>query len=181
VVSLRVNDAIELRECAMHHAAEWFGLIQANRRHLRAWMPWLDDTMRIDQLERYIRDCRKKADEDNARTYLIRVEGRIVGSIGENAIDWRNRRIEFGYWIDARHQGRGIVTQSVARLVRRAFEDLRMNRVSILCAVENTRSRAVPERMGFTLEGVMREAEWLYDRYVDLAVYSLLAQVKQPR
>ena len=49
-----------------------------------------------------------------------------------------------------------------------------MNRVTIQCATENTRSRAIPERLGFTFEGIVRETEWLYDRYVDHALYGLL-------
>jgi ribosomal-protein-serine acetyltransferase len=48
------------------------------------------------------------------------------------------------------------------------------NRVVIACASKNQRSRAIPERLGFTHEGVAREAEWLYDRFVDSEIYALL-------
>jgi ribosomal-protein-serine acetyltransferase len=50
------------------------------------------------------------------------------------------------------------------------------------CAVGNTKSRAVPERLGFVQEGILHDAEWLYDHYVDLVIYSILkaAWVKPP-
>jgi ribosomal-protein-serine acetyltransferase len=46
--------------------------------------------------------------------------------------------------------------------------------VSIRCAIENGRSRAIPERLGFGFEGICRESEWLNDRFVDHAIYGLL-------
>lgn len=63
---------------------------------------------------------------------------------------------------------------SVRRLTEFAFDALNLHRVSIAAAVENQKSRAIPERLGFRFEGVMREAEWLYDCFVDHALYARL-------
>ena len=51
-----------------------------------------------------------------------------------------------------------------------------MHRVEIRCATGNTRSCAIPQRLGFTRECVLREAEWVNDRFLDLVVWSLLEQ-----
>jgi ribosomal-protein-serine acetyltransferase len=48
--------------------------------------------------------------------------------------------------------------------------------VEIRCATGNTRSCAIPERLGFSREGVLREAEWVNGRFLDLVVWSLLEQ-----
>jgi len=85
-----------------------------------------------------------------------------------------NRKTELGYWLDPEHRGRGIVTRSTARLTDYAFTDQDCNRVVLHCAVGNVKSRAVAERLGFVQEGILREAEWLNDHYVDLVVYSML-------
>src|SRR3712207_6857835 len=50
----------------------------------------------------------------------------------------------------------------------------RSNRVSIACATENKKSCAIPERLGFRREGVQRQAEWLYDHFVDHVIYAAL-------
>ena len=116
----------------------------------------------------------EQADDHNGFTFGIVCEGVLAGVIGQHYLDSSNRRTELGYWLDAGHQGRGIVTRAAARLTGYAFSDQDCNRVILQCAVGNTRSRAVAERLGFVPEGVLREAEWLYDHYVDLVVYSML-------
>ncbi len=89
-------------------------------------------------------------------------------------VDWANRSAALSYWLDEAHQGKGIMTASCRAFISYAFTTWKLNRIAIQCATRNTRSRAIPERLGFTLEGMLREAEWLYDHYVDHAVYGLL-------
>jgi ribosomal-protein-serine acetyltransferase len=105
---------------------------------------------------------------------VVEYDSAICGVAGFNRIEPLNRVCEIGYWLAERHQGRGVMTGSVSRLVRHAFEDLRLNRITISVAVENDRSRAIPERLGFKAEGMMREAEWLYDHFVDQVLYALI-------
>jgi RimJ/RimL family protein N-acetyltransferase len=49
-------------------------------------------------------------------------------------------------------------------------------RVEIRAAPENARSRAIPERLGFTQEGTLRQVERVGDRYLDNVVYAMLAE-----
>jgi ribosomal-protein-serine acetyltransferase len=95
--------------------------------------------------------------------------------VGLHFIDWPNRRTSLGYWLGASYQGRGLITKSCGVLLDHLFTELGLNRVEIACAVGNTKSRAIPERLGFVQEGVLRQQEWLYDHFVDHAVYAMLA------
>ena len=99
--------------------------------------------------------------------------------IGHHEVDRPNRSTSLGYWLDASHQGKGIMTASCRAMINHAFKELDLHRVVIRCATENHRSRAIPERLGFTLEGVARQSEWLYDHFVDLAVYGMLRATEQ--
>jgi len=172
--SLRVSDSIELRQLAEHDVDELTLLIDENRNHLREWLPWLDHSTSVMDSARFIGRSLEQANDNNGLTLGILYDGKLAGIIGQHYIDTLNRRTELGYWLDAGHQGRGIVTRAVARLTDYAFREQDCNRVILQCATENKKSRAVAERLGFVKEGTLREAEWLYDHYVDLVVYSML-------
>jgi ribosomal-protein-serine acetyltransferase len=68
------------------------------------------------------------------------------------------------------------MTEAVQALAGHAFEVWRLNRIEIRVAVGNTRSRAIPERLGFREEGVLRQAERIGERLEDSVVYSMLAE-----
>jgi len=57
-----------------------------------------------------------------------------------------------------------------------AFKELNLNKVEIRAALENKKSRGIPERLNFVNEGCNRQAEWLYDHYVDHVIYGMLAE-----
>lgn len=67
------------------------------------------------------------------------------------------------------------MTKACIAFINHAFSELQLNRVEIRCAVGNTKSRAIPERLGFTNEGTIRDGEWLYDHFVNHIVYGILA------
>ena len=74
------------------------------------------------------------------------------------------------------------MTAACGALVDHAFLELALNRVGIACAVGNERSCAIPQRLGLRQEGVQHQAEWLYDHFVDHAVYAVLAsEWRSPR
>jgi ribosomal-protein-serine acetyltransferase len=173
---ISVCKEIELRESDPVHAPELFDLIETNREHLRRWLPWLDQTTRLQHVQQFLRESRRKAMNGNGQTFLVINSGRIVGVLGEHNIDRVDRKTELGYWLDQGHEGRGIMTQAVERLLGHIFDDLDLNRVVLSCAVGNVKSRAIPERLGFVHEGVLRQAQWLYTHYIDLAVYGLLRE-----
>ncbi|MFA7401791.1 MAG: GNAT family protein, partial [Bacteroidales bacterium] len=87
----------------------------------------------------------------------------------------QNQKTEIGYWLSESFQKKGIMSLSVKALIDYAFQQLQLNRIQIKCAVGNNESKHIPQRLGFTFEGIEREGEFLSDNtFTDLEVYSIL-------
>jgi ribosomal-protein-serine acetyltransferase len=173
-MDLIVNKNVKLKEVEMEDAPSLYALIHANRGHLRRFLGWIDATEGTADIEMFIAGSRQRRMMQNGTDYGLWYKGRIVGVVGLHYMDWINHCTSIGYWIIENMQGKGIMTAAVSRLIRYVFDELGLNRVEIRCAVENEKSRAIPERLGFTREGQIRQGEWLYDHYVDHIVYGLL-------
>jgi tetratricopeptide (TPR) repeat protein len=104
----------------------------------------------------------------------IWADGQLCGMIHLLHLDGTNHWASLSYWLDEAHQGQGIMTASCRAFIAHGFNEWKLNRVTIECATNNARSRKIPERLGFKLEGITREIEWLHDHYADHAVYGLL-------
>lgn len=172
--SHRLNNDCSLRQLALSDADELFAVCDANRVHLRRWLPWLDRTTKPTDTRTFIEGCVRQDEGNQGFQALILVKGRIAGLVGYHRIDWANRNTSLGYWLAAEYQGRGLMTASCRVLVDHGFASYNLHRIAISCAPENTRSRAIPTRLGFVYEGRLRDAEFLYDHYVDHEVYSQL-------
>ena len=169
MVTQRVDDELELKSLREKDAEDLFALIRDNREYLRQWLVWVDDNTSVRHSRQFARSPMGKLSSG------IWFKGRLVGVIGYQATVWSSKTAHIGYWLGASFQGQGIVTRSCRVMVDNAFGELGMNRAEIFCAEGNCRSRAIPERLGFTLEGTIRQGQWLYDHFADLVVYGMLA------
>ena len=179
MLRFELHDDCRLRLLEERDADELYALIEANREYLTPWMPWAPGQTRAGTLE-FIRLTRRQVAEDNGLQTAIERGGRIVGVVGFHGVAWQDRSTSIGYWLAESEQGRGIMTRAVAALVDHALLGWGLNRVEIRAAPENLRSRAIPERLGFVQEGVLREAERVGDRYLDSVVYGMLASAWGP-
>ncbi|MFS0862768.1 GNAT family N-acetyltransferase [Fredinandcohnia sp. 179-A 10B2 NHS] len=173
--SFKVNDKISIELLQQHHKEELFELIDSNREHLRKWLLWVDKRKSPDDFTPIIPIWLNYYADNNGFDAGIRYDSKLVGMIGLHYIDWKNKSTSIGYFLSEEAQGRGIITQSIEALLGYLFNELRLNRVQIQVAAGNVKSRAIPERMGFRAENIIREGQWLYDHYEDLVTYSLLA------
>lgn len=170
----KIDRTTELKSIVESDAQEIFRLIDSNRPYLRQWLPWIDYTQSIVDELAYIRTVMDQYQENQSIACAIWYKGNIAGTISYHPVDWVNRKVEIGYWLGAQFQGNGLMTKACSTFIDYAFDDLKLNKVEIRCATGNDRSCAIPQRLGFTHEGISRQAEWLYDHYVDLHLYGLL-------
>ena len=174
-IVLDVEPDCFLRSFAVSDADRLFELIDAQRSFLRTWLPWLNTTMTASDTRMVIETALQQHSANNGFQAGLWSHQRLIGVIGYHRVDWPNRSTSLGYWLGEEFQGRGIMTKACRSMISYAFEEYHLHRVEIRCAEQNLKSRAIPERLGFRPEGKIREAEWLYDHYVDHIVYGMLA------
>ncbi len=175
-----IDDKTELRLHEEHHAEELFALTDRNRRHLGRWLPWVEQTQKVDDTLAFIKGVRRGYANNEAIPTSVWFDDNIAGTL---SIFGLNRGIgsgELGYWLGAEFEGRGIMTRSCHALITYAFETLELNRIVIRCQPENTRSSAIAKRLGFTHEGTLRECAKHNDELHDLEVYSMLGREWEP-
>jgi ribosomal-protein-serine acetyltransferase len=173
-VLIQISDNCHLRILEEQDAEELHALVERNRDYLAEWMPWAADQT-FERTLNFIRTTVRRHAENNGFELALVLDGRIIGALGLSSVDWVSRATSIGYWLDEEHRGRGLMTRAVQALVEHAFGEMGLHRVEIRAAEENRRSRAIPERLGFEHEGVLREAERVGGRYHDLVVYGKIS------
>jgi RimJ/RimL family protein N-acetyltransferase len=98
----------------------------------------------------------------------------FLGSIGIHRINRDEGRCDIGYFLAPWARGRGVMTEAVRLLSGWIFETLPVERIEITIEPGNVASRAVAERAGYELEGVLRSHTLIKESRRDMAIYSLL-------
>jgi ribosomal-protein-serine acetyltransferase len=169
-----IDSATALRVLREDDAAELFALTHANRDYLRRWLPWVDLVTSEDDSRSFLATVTAQREQGRGPTFGILCDGVLAGIVGFLPVDPVNRIGEIGYWLAPAAQGRGVMTRCCRFVVRYGFLTLDLNRIQIAAGTANSVSRAIPERLGFKFEGILRARENLYGTYIDHAMYSLL-------
>lgn len=169
-----VTSEIELRVVTTKECQDVFEAVDQNRRHLREWLPWVDASQSSEGYVDVIKAWQQDIDYGVGLSLGIYYKCEFIGMCGFNTIDQQSKRAQIGYWISKGYEGKGIVKQCTEALMDYGFNSMKLNRIEIVCGVENKRSRHLPETLGFTEEGTMKEYEFLYDHFHDCILYSML-------
>ena len=132
--------------------------MQASLNELKEWMPWAHREQTEEDVEANMREAHAKfLTREDLRLHIFNREtGEFIGSSGLHRINWDIPKVEIGYWIDTRFSGKGYITEAAEAIAKFAITELKAKRVEIRCDSNNTKSRAIPERLGFTLEGILK-------------------------
>jgi ribosomal-protein-serine acetyltransferase len=169
-----LGDGAELKLLEARHAQEVIDLIGANRTHLREFLPWVDGSRTLEDALAARKSSLEKFARNSGFDAGIFEHGKLAGMIGLHEIAWSHRQTSIGYWLGAEFQGRGLMARAVNAVLEHCFDGLGLHRVGSAAATGNLRSNAVLVKAGFKLEGLKRDAEWLYDHFVDHNLYGLL-------
>ncbi len=158
-----------------HDANALFHLIDTNRAHLRRWLTWERQTQSAHDCEQFITSRLRITAENGGFTAALWHQEQLAGLIELQKISWIDRRSAIGYWLGKTFQGHGLMTAACRAVVDYGFDTLGLNRIEIEAAAGNKRSRAIPERLGFHQDGILRQYQQVNGHYLDLVVYSMLS------
>ena len=164
-----------LRPFDVRDAAAFFELIDSNREHLARWIPAFGFVQTLEDERVALKGLQAQHREGDIIGGAIEYLGRLVGAASISGLNSYDRPATLGYWIIEDVQGAGIAARACRALIEKAFSERGVGRVEIRAAAQNARSRAVANRLGFTLDDVRPRAFRYGGRLHDLAVYSLLA------
>jgi len=159
----------------MKDADAVFETINTQRMYLGKWLPFVEFTTEKSDTADFVKTVVNLPEDHPDKVFVIHEYGKFAGIAGFKDTDLQNCKTEIGYWLSEPYQGKGIMTAVVSKMLAYAFNEMKMNRVQIKCAVGNLRSSNIPKRLGFCFEGIERAGELLTGGvYADLEVYSLL-------
>lgn len=170
---LRVDADVELVLLDQQRTDAVHALVLSSLEHLRPWEEIARPDLSRDEVVEYVRAGEDAWAQGRAIPAAIVYRGEVAGVVGAR-IAREAGRAEVGYWLGTAHLGRGIMTRAVRAVVRTLFDDEGLHRVELRTAADNQPSRAVADRLGFTLEGTLREMCPIDGVRHDLCVYGLL-------
>jgi ribosomal-protein-serine acetyltransferase len=156
--------------------------VEASRPELSLWLPWVPYNTSITSSQRYAESCAEDWDMGRSLRFGIRANhnAQLLGIVSLDNCVHLHRNCDLGYWLETAAVGHGLMTEAATLCLGFAFGTLKMRRVRCAVAKDNARSLAVVKRLGFHLEGLARQAEFVGGRWVDHAVFSRLDTDPEP-
>ncbi|WP_199445815.1 GNAT family N-acetyltransferase [Bacillus weihaiensis] len=133
--------------------------IHASFPELKPWMPFAQEIPTVDESEENIRrSIAQFILREDLRFLLFESStNAFIGSSGLHRINWDAHSFEIGYWIDTRFSGNGLMTEAVTGIIEFARKHLGAKRIEIKCDPTNHKSKSIPIKLGFTLEGQLKQ------------------------
>lgn len=166
-----VTDSLSLRAVDERHVPELHQLVMKNQRWLQQSLSWPAEVTHEEETRRHVQGNVMLLQRGYAKMFLLFLQEEIVGVLSFNQIEPINKTAYIGYWIDESHQGQGLLSQALQALMDYFARSGTVRRFVIKCRVANHKSNQVALRNGFSLEGCLRQAEYLNGSYDDQNIY----------
>ena len=172
------GDGVILRSAVAADYPAWARLREQSRAFLTPWEPiWPEDDLTRAAFRRRLRRQAEEMARDESFALLIfdatseeLLGGLTLGGIRRGVA----QAATLGYWMGARHAGKGHMTRAVAAAVRFGFATLRLHRIEAACIPDNAPSIALLKRNGFRREGLARAYLKINDAWRDHVLFALV-------
>lgn len=150
--------------------------IKSSLMDLCPWLEWATPQYNVESCYEYLQGCEKEWIEGKGFNYMIQdLSGQFMGMISVLNVHEAYKSVEIGYWISTRFARNGYMKEAV-KLLEKEFFSLGINRIVIRTDVLNKKSANVPQKLGYHLDGVMRQAGWnaAEENFRDFNIFSKL-------
>ena len=168
---IKINDELSLVIPNLNSAPEIFSLIDADRSHLRDWLPWVDSTVTAEDTRKNLSERIEGFQKKEQASFYGTLNGAFVASVG--FISLKDNEGEIGYWLLSQYRGRGLMTDFVRACIEYGFKELNLNRIVIKCAEGNIKSANIPKRLGFIQNEEFEEKRIRNDSEHNTIVFTL--------
>jgi ribosomal-protein-serine acetyltransferase len=171
-----VIEGLVLQDLCIEQAERYFEHVQENRDIYTDTIPYVSKTHTITEMrENIVRNLKRQADglsefytlwdgERMAGLYLIREK--------EEEAKWA----EIGYMLGRQWQRKGITQKICGLLIKELFTDQGMQKVVICCNDDNLASSGVAIKLGFHLEGTLRNHYVVNGKLRNMLYFGLLKE-----
>ena len=180
MASIVVDDHIMLRAYEVAEAQELFDAVNRSRKHLNPWLDWVSKTTKPEHSLQFIQQSMDELHAQKALALGIFYDDKIIGGIGMHDWDHEVQMAQIGYWLAQEHEGKGIISRSMQQFVAFLFDKTGLNKIEIRFVQANKRSAKVAARMGFKIEGVIRQSVMRNGMPEDMVVTGLLKSEWEP-
>lgn len=171
-MTLQVDNDLLLRSYLMDDSEQLFDAVSRNRAHLSPWLNWVGKTTKVEHSRQFIEQSLQQQKESVAMGIFY--ENKLIGGIGMHQWDRDIKRAQVGYWLDKTYEGKGIMHKSLEYFISMLFEKIGLNKIEIHFVPGNKRSARVAEKLGFRMEGVIRQGILWNGMLEDIVVTGLL-------
>jgi ribosomal-protein-serine acetyltransferase len=174
LVSLTIDNNISLRTYEAEDARLLFNLINDNRQHLNPWLVWVSSTTKEEHSLQFIQDASEQLRSQQGLALGIFYDNILIGGIGMHNWDHPTKRAQIGYWISKPYEGKSIVHKCLRAFIDYLFTKTGLNKIEIHFVPANTRSAKVAEKLGFKIEGIIRQSTMRNGMPEDIVITGLL-------
>lgn len=167
-----LTERLIIRHPTIADAAVLNSSIVESLPELQKYMSWANHVPSLSETQNNIEGAILliQANQD-LRFLIFSKDEDFVGASGLHKIDWQIRKAEIGYWIRTSKSGNGLMTEAINAITNYGIHELGLKRIEIVCSGSNLKSRRIPEKLGYALEGILKNHRINNDGSIDDTVY----------
>lgn len=152
--------------------------IKDSFNELKAWLPFAQNLPTGEETEANLREAHINFLKRKSFRFLILKKdiNEFIGITSFEGVVWDIPKCEIGYWINSKFSGNGFMLEAVKELSKIGLNQLKFKRIEIRCESTNFKSRAIPEKLGFELEGTLKNDDLSADgsKLTDTCIYAIV-------